>query len=713
MDVATVSQGRGTVHRQEDALHNGAAGLQPPQSLLQAVDPPLASSAIPSARSLPPPTAPIWSNPTARSLVRFLLTSAFTRAVWKAHAPGAALYSFATFGIPLGLNEMAPHVAVLILYLCKQGVWPAFQQVLKPLLAAAAAVLPARVSTATGAPGETLNSTPQRVNLEEETNAPGMATGLCLSTGMEEHVRSCPPPPASFSPSPTARALEFLAAALVTSTAVPLAVMLFQQFNARAIFQDTLRCAGIPLVSSARHLSATKLAIAAVPLPRLLNRNIACEPGVVYARVSRKVRGGVSLPREVFDLKLDLYWHRERRLTPSAPVFMYIHGGGWITGHRSHHSLGLLYELARRGWVVATINYRLAPRSPFPNMLYDCKRALVWLRSHVSSYGGNPHFIVVGGESAGGHLALLMGLTANVASCQAPHARQPDSDLPLDVDASLSSLDTSVQGVVNLYGVCDWTDSGHQYLKRDSAGGVREFVGRLVLQKRYTSHVHEFIRGSPFWWVQGDVLCDTLAATGITVEVTGSAANTHKSSPKWDTHSEDAASGTSNSTSSGTGESVVVSSPAAAHEVLHSGAKNEGEVFDATTGLHYVKMSGSVHRDDVVDMHIPTIPPIFTVHGTNDTLVPYEDATRFHTALKARRIRDATHSTAPTPLVSDVMVTLPGAHHAFNFILSARTFAMGDAVADWVSQLHSKWEGVSGGHDGAPQPPANLTRARL
>ena len=92
-----------------------------------------------------------------------------------------------------------------------------------------------------------------------------------------------------------------------------------------------------------------------------------------------------------------------------APVLVYIHGGAWVIGDKREQGLPLLYELARRGWVTVTINYRLSPKATWPDHIVDCKRAVAWVRDHIAEYGGDPGFIAVSGGSAGGHLCAPVG----------------------------------------------------------------------------------------------------------------------------------------------------------------------------------------------------------------------------------------------------------------------------------------------------------------
>ncbi|HVV81806.1 MAG TPA: alpha/beta hydrolase [Kofleriaceae bacterium] len=108
-------------------------------------------------------------------------------------------------------------------------------------------------------------------------------------------------------------------------------------------------------------------------------------------------------------LRLDLY-QGERRWPGPRPVFVYVHGGAWVIGNRRQQGRLTIHELAAAGWLCASIDYRLSPRATFPDHLDDVRDALTWLRAHVAEHGGDPGFIVIGGGSAGAHLASLAAL---------------------------------------------------------------------------------------------------------------------------------------------------------------------------------------------------------------------------------------------------------------------------------------------------------------
>ncbi|MGD9722770.1 MAG: alpha/beta hydrolase fold domain-containing protein [Pirellulales bacterium] len=114
----------------------------------------------------------------------------------------------------------------------------------------------------------------------------------------------------------------------------------------------------------------------------------------------------------VLDLALPLAKSERPR-----PAIVVIHGGGWLEGDKSSFSTpevptpGNIFDFARRGFVAATINYRLSGEAPYPAALTDCQQAILWLRAHAKEYGIDAQRIGAYGNSAGGHLALLVAMT--------------------------------------------------------------------------------------------------------------------------------------------------------------------------------------------------------------------------------------------------------------------------------------------------------------
>lgn len=113
--------------------------------------------------------------------------------------------------------------------------------------------------------------------------------------------------------------------------------------------------------------------------------------------------------------KMDLIYPKQHK--NKMPVVVWIHGGGWSDEildkrYRPEIQLG---DLAKMGFFIASIEYRLCQHAAFPAQIQDCKCAIRFLRAHAEKYQIDPNKIGVWGESAGGHLASLLGATGDVA----------------------------------------------------------------------------------------------------------------------------------------------------------------------------------------------------------------------------------------------------------------------------------------------------------
>ena len=148
--------------------------------------------------------------------------------------------------------------------------------------------------------------------------------------------------------------------------------------------------------------------------------------------------------------KLDLAMKKGKSGVP-RPGIVVIHGGGWIEGDKSsfasreHGVPGNIVDFAALGFVAVTINYRLSSEAPFPAALDDCKCAVRWLRAHAQEYHLDADHIGAFGNSAGGHLAMLLGLTGKEAH-QAGHApNQGHSDVVQAVVSDSGPIDLVAQ----------------------------------------------------------------------------------------------------------------------------------------------------------------------------------------------------------------------------------------------------------------------------
>jgi acetyl esterase/lipase len=180
---------------------------------------------------------------------------------------------------------------------------------------------------------------------------------------------------------------------------------------------------------------------------------------------------------------LDVYRLAGAPVQP-MPVLLQVHGGGWVTGHKQQQALPLMYHLAARGWICVSINYRLGPRTTWPEPIVDVKRAIAWIRNNIAEYGGDPNFVVATGGSAGGHLSSLAALTPNDPGYQ----------------PGFEDVDTSLDACVPLYGVYDLLDREGSRVKR----GMEWFLTR-VMMKRSPSEAREmWDRASPVSRVTAD-----------------------------------------------------------------------------------------------------------------------------------------------------------------------------------------------------------------
>ena len=122
-------------------------------------------------------------------------------------------------------------------------------------------------------------------------------------------------------------------------------------------------------------------------------------PDIVYSTI-----GGFR------PLTLDVY--TPAKSGSARPLVIYIHGGGWMGGTSRNSAAyanfpAVMADLASRGYVVASVNYRLGGEAKFPAATEDVDAAIRWLRAHAADYGIDKTRVAIWGGSAGGQLAAL------------------------------------------------------------------------------------------------------------------------------------------------------------------------------------------------------------------------------------------------------------------------------------------------------------------
>lgn len=130
------------------------------------------------------------------------------------------------------------------------------------------------------------------------------------------------------------------------------------------------------------------------------------------------------------DLKLDVIYPFEHQ-QEKWPCIVWICGGGWMQMNRHAHMPNLM-ELARERFVIVSVDYRDSNHATFPAQLEDVKSAIRYIKAHADRYQIDPERIGVMGESAGGHLAGLVGVTS--------HTDEFDVGNDLDYDSSVKAV---------------------------------------------------------------------------------------------------------------------------------------------------------------------------------------------------------------------------------------------------------------------------------
>ena len=152
-------------------------------------------------------------------------------------------------------------------------------------------------------------------------------------------------------------------------------------------------------------------------VPNLAYREVSDEPG------SERWKLDLAMPTEPGDL--------------ARPAIVFVHGGGWRNGgKRKSNFLRPALEYASRGYVCVTVNYRFLEHGPITNCIADVKCAVRWLRAHADQYNVDPDRIGAYGNSAGAHLASMLGLCPKSAGMEGDGPWQDQSSMVQAVCAS-------------------------------------------------------------------------------------------------------------------------------------------------------------------------------------------------------------------------------------------------------------------------------------
>ena len=194
---------------------------------------------------------------------------------------------------------------------------------------------------------------------------------------------------------------------------------------------------------------------------------------------------------------LNLYLPEQPSDKP-LPLVIWIHGGAWLGG--SHANPPVLF-LLKKGFAVASIQYRFSKDAIWPAQSYDCKAAIRFLRANAKKYNLDPDHFGVGGDSAGGHLAAFIGTSGDVKE--------------MEGDLGNAGVSSRVQAVVDWFGPTDLPAMGKQsgpnsMIRHDDASSPESLLlggpvqEKLELAKTANPLTYIDKKNPPFLIMHGD-----------------------------------------------------------------------------------------------------------------------------------------------------------------------------------------------------------------
>jgi acetyl esterase/lipase len=140
--------------------------------------------------------------------------------------------------------------------------------------------------------------------------------------------------------------------------------------------------------------------------------------------------------------RLDVYIPPGPTPPGGRPALLAIHGGGWRKNSKDDYGPEVAAQFVPAGYVVVAINYELStPRRPsWPANLNDVRAASLWVHEHAAQFGINPNEIAAIGESAGGHLATMLGLDPGVTSANPTRSASVAAVIDFYGPANLTTL---------------------------------------------------------------------------------------------------------------------------------------------------------------------------------------------------------------------------------------------------------------------------------
>ena len=207
-----------------------------------------------------------------------------------------------------------------------------------------------------------------------------------------------------------------------------------------------------------------------------LPEGVVATRNVVYASLSDTPFGKRKLHLDIF----------RPATTGKYPALLLIHGGGWRSGNRTMEN-PLAQSIAARGYVTATVEYRLSPEALYPAAISDIRAAIRFLRSQAGRYNIDADKMAISGTSAGGQLAALIGMTPDVAK--------------FDGTAVTNQVSVKLQAIIDIDGVLDFRDPNESGKDNDPA---KPSAGAYWFGATYQKAPDKWIEASPICYAGKD-----------------------------------------------------------------------------------------------------------------------------------------------------------------------------------------------------------------
>lgn len=202
-----------------------------------------------------------------------------------------------------------------------------------------------------------------------------------------------------------------------------------------------------------------------------LPKGVTAEKDLIYATLE-------NTPCGKRELHLDLFRPEKKG---KYPALIQIHGGGWRSGNKSMEA-AMAISIAKAGYVTIPVEYRLSLEAKYPAAVHDIKAAIRWVKANADKYGIDTTKIAITGNSAGGHLAMLVAMTNSVAK--------------LEGTEGCLSASSTVHAVIDIDGVVDFMAPLSLNLNRKPDSPDVAWLGGSFLERPDL-----WKEASPIFWV--------------------------------------------------------------------------------------------------------------------------------------------------------------------------------------------------------------------